>query len=144
MASDLYGEAYIPYYNHLIEILETTKELKKTTTGIRKQLNYALPGTFAGIWIGGMVAGPLGAVVGGFAGLSVGFYACSSEDYNSMITVMKNLSDSDKQRLVEKIQEVVGSLSPDKLTTDFLLSQKGESLMKTVENFLRNTKGSKK
>ncbi len=34
MAAHLAGMAFIPYYNHIIQILETDPQLKKTTKGI--------------------------------------------------------------------------------------------------------------
>jgi hypothetical protein len=33
MAANLAGMAFIPYYKHLMEILETNAELKKTSKG---------------------------------------------------------------------------------------------------------------
>ena len=32
-AADIVGMAFIPYYNHLMEILQTNKELEKTAKG---------------------------------------------------------------------------------------------------------------
>ena len=34
MAANLAGMAFIPYYHHLMQILETNKELKKTSKGL--------------------------------------------------------------------------------------------------------------
>ena len=33
MAAGLVGMAFIPYYNHLVEILDTDEELRKTARG---------------------------------------------------------------------------------------------------------------
>lgn len=33
MASNLMGMAFVPYYKHLMELLETNEELKKTSKG---------------------------------------------------------------------------------------------------------------
>ena len=34
MASNLMGLAFVPYYKHLMELLETNAELKKTSKGM--------------------------------------------------------------------------------------------------------------
>ena len=34
MAADILGVAFIPYYNHIMHILETDKDLKKTIQGL--------------------------------------------------------------------------------------------------------------
>ena len=33
MAANIAGMAFIPYYNHIIKVLETDEELKKTIVG---------------------------------------------------------------------------------------------------------------
>ncbi|XP_045215733.2 protein C19orf12 homolog [Mercenaria mercenaria] len=135
MASNLAGMAFIPYYKHLMEILETNEELKKTSKGIFKQMAWAAGGTCAG----GIVAGPPGALVGGFVGSVIGY--CKSDEYSSMIKVIKNLSDSDKQRLVEKVQELVGSSSLEALTAFIGSKVQRELLLNCIRSVLQNKGG---
>lgn len=104
------GMAFIPYYNQLIKILETNEELKKSARGIFKQMAWAAGGTA----VGGVLLGPLGAGIGGMAGSMIG-YMCADE-YTAMIKVLKNLSDSDKEKVVKAVQELVGSSSIEALT----------------------------
>ncbi len=58
--------ASIVYFNKLLEILETSKELRRSFVGICKQVAY----TAAGTAIGGVCAGPVGAVAGAAVGES--------------------------------------------------------------------------
>ena len=58
-----------------------------------------------------------------------------------MIKVIKNLSDADKKRLVEKVQELVGSTSLEALTA-FIGSQvQRELLLNTIRSVLQNKGG---
>lgn len=135
MAANLAGLAFIPYYKHLMEILETNADLKKTSKGIFKQMAWAAGGSCAG----GVVAGPPGALVGGIVGAVYGY--CTSDNYDSMLTVIRNLSDSDKQRLVEKVQELVGSSTLEALTA-FIGSQvQRELLINCIRGVLQNKGG---
>lgn len=52
------------YFNKLIELLETSPELKRTVKGIALQCTFAAGGTAAG----GIVGGPVGALVGAIVG----------------------------------------------------------------------------
>lgn len=135
MASNLAGMAFIPYYKHLMELLETNKELKKTSKGIFKQMAWAAGGSCAG----GVVAGPPGALIGGIAGAFFGY--CTADNYDSMLTVLRNLSDADKKRLVEKVQELVGSSALEALTA-FIGSQvQRELLINCIQSVLQNKGG---
>jgi uncharacterized protein YoaH (UPF0181 family) len=58
-----------------------------------------------------------------------------------MIKVLKNLSDYDKQRLVEKVQELVGSSGLEALTA-FVGSQvQRELLLNVIRTVLQNKDG---
>jgi len=59
------------------------------------------------------------------AGAVVGY--ATVNDYDSMIKVLRELSDADKKRLVARIQELVGSSSIEALTT-FIASQVNREL----------------
>lgn len=113
--------AFIPYYSHIMNILETNNDLKKTFHGIFHQVCY----TGAGTIIGGVVAGPLGAAVGGVVGAVVGY--STVDNYNSMMKVLREMSDQDKERLVARVKELVGSSSVEALTS-FLRSQVNREL----------------
>ncbi|GFO07821.1 protein c19orf12 [Plakobranchus ocellatus] len=62
-----------------------------------------------GAWLGAVMLGPVGAVVGGAAGSWLGYRY--SDDYQPLGKVMADLSDDDKEEIVKKIQELVGDLS---------------------------------
>ncbi|KAL4227947.1 hypothetical protein ACF0H5_013386 [Mactra antiquata] len=135
MAANIAGMAFIPYYKHLMDLLETNKELKKTSVGIFKQMAWAAGGTCAG----GVVAGPPGALVGGIVGAVYGY--CKSDNYSSMISVLKNLTDAEKKILVEKVQELVGSSTVEALTS-FIGSQvQRELLINCIRQVLKNKDG---
>ena len=133
-AAGVMGMAFIPYYNHLMEILETNKELKKSAQGIFKQVAWGAGGTV----VGGVLLGPPGALIGGIAGSVIGY--CKSDNYTAMIVVIKNMSDGDKEELVKKIQELVGSSSIEALTR-FIGSQVQRDLLLRVIRDVVNTKG---
>lgn len=135
MAANLAGIAFIPYYKHLMELLETNAELKKTSKGIFKQMAWAAGGTC----VGGVVAGPPGALAGGIIGAVYGY--CVSDSYDSMLNVIRNLSDTEKRRLVEKVQELVGSSTLEALTA-FIGSQvQREMLLNCIRTVLQNKSG---
>jgi hypothetical protein len=74
-----------------------------------------------------------------FPGAVYGY--CTSDNYDSMLTVIRNLSDSDKQRLVEKVQELVGSPTLEALTA-FIGSQvQRELLINCIRGVLQNKGG---
>lgn len=134
MASNLMGMAFVPYYKHLMELLETNEELKKTSKGIFKQMAWAA----GGACVGGVVAGPPGALVGSIAGSVIGY--CKSDEYSSMVKVLKNLTDSEKQELVKKVQELVGSTGLEALTA-FIGSQVSRELLINLVREFANNKG---
>ena len=105
------GMVFIPYYNELITLLETNKELKKSFRAIAKQA--AWPAGLSAV--GGALRGAKGALIGGAAGLLIG-YLCSDE-YTPMIKVLKNLNDEDKEKVVKAVQELVRSSSINALTS---------------------------
>ncbi|XP_005102240.1 uncharacterized protein LOC101859797 isoform X2 [Aplysia californica] len=110
MAANLVGMAFIPYYDHLMGILKTNPELAKTAKGIFKQVAWGAAGTVAGAAFGG----PFGAMVGGIAGSMLGYRM--SDDYQSLIDVLQDLTEEDKEELVKRVQELVGSSSIEALT----------------------------
>lgn len=111
MAANLAGMAIIPYYRHIMDLLDTNAELKKTAHGIFHQVAYAAGGTA----IGGIVAGPPGALIGGIIGSYLGYRTV--HDYDSVVEVIRGLSDAEKADLVRKVQTLVGSTSLEALTT---------------------------
>ncbi|XP_067657090.1 protein C19orf12 homolog [Haliotis asinina] len=135
MAANVLGMAFVPYYNHLMNLLETNKELKKTATGIFMQVAWGAGGTIAG----GVVGGPVGAMVGGIAGSVIGY--CLSDEYQSMIKVLKELTDEDKKRLVNQVQEVVGSSGIEALTRFIRQQAQREILLNVLNKFTTDLKG---
>jgi|ERR1711971_293384 len=93
-----------------MEILKTNPELHKTAKGIFKQVAWGAVGTI----VGGAVGGPGGAMVGGCVGSYMGYRM--SDNYQSMIEVLQDMSEAEKQELVSKVQELVGCSSTEALT----------------------------
>ncbi|KAK6185847.1 hypothetical protein SNE40_007993 [Patella caerulea] len=127
MASGLFGMAFIPYYNHLMELLDTNEELKKSAKGMFSQMCWSAGGAL----VGGAVGGPPGAMIGGIAGSVIGY--CRVDPYQSMVETLRKLNDEDKAKLVKKIQELVGSTGIEALTR-FIASQAQREIL---VNFLR-------
>jgi len=136
MAAAFAGLAFIPYYNQIIDILETNNELKKTAKGIFSQMAYSA----GGVMLGGAFGGPVGAMLGGIAGSIYGFTRV--DDYDSMVNILKTLSDHEKQELVEKVQALVGSGSIEALT-GFIGQQVNRELFATVIREFSKGAGSK-
>ncbi|XP_021345874.1 uncharacterized protein LOC110445536 [Mizuhopecten yessoensis] len=133
--AEFLGAAFIPYYGHLIEILETNPEMKKSAKGIFQQMAWGAGGTA----MGGVLLGPAGALVGGLAGSLIGYM--KSDNYQALIVVMKNLSDSEKKRIVQKVQELVGSVGVEELVR-FVGSQvQRDALLQLLRGALNDIKG---
>ncbi|CAH1784593.1 unnamed protein product [Owenia fusiformis] len=128
-AANIAGMAFIPYYRHIMELLEVNQDLKHTAKGIFKQMACAAGGAA----VGGVVMGPVGALVGGIAGSVYGY--CNVETYDSMVTIIRNLSDYEKKELVRKVQELVGSSGLEALTTFVGQQVNREILLNVVRQF---------
>ena len=57
-----------------------------------------------GVIVGGLVGGPFGAMLGGMAGSAVGWK--NADEYSSMIGTLNNMTDEEKARLFDRVQEV--------------------------------------
>lgn len=69
----------------------------------------------------------------------VGYFR--SDPYDSMLDVLRSLTEEDKQNLVNKVQELVGSSSLEALTS-FIGSQvQRELLLNCIRTFLNNKTG---
>ena len=63
------------------------------------------------------------------------------DDYDSLINVLRNMSYTEKRRLVQKVQELVGSMEIDALTR-FIGNQDGRvDLLRLVYAFTINPQG---
>ena len=131
MAAGVLGMAFIPYYNQLMEILSTNEDMRKSAKGIFKQVAYGA----CGITIGGVVGGALGAMVGGLTGSIIGYM--QSDEYDSMINVLMNMSDSEKKRLVQKVQELVGGIGRDALTKFIKNQAQRVDLLYLIQEFTK-------
>ena len=132
MAAGVLGMAFIPYYNQLMEILSTDEDLRKSAKGIWKQIKHNVYAGAAGGVIGG---GPLGAMLGGIAGAFVGYMLV--DNYDSMITVLKNMSNSEKERLVQKVQELVGGTEIEPLNRFIGNQAQREVLLQLIQGFTK-------
>ncbi|VDI20449.1 Hypothetical predicted protein [Mytilus galloprovincialis] len=129
------GMAFIPYYKQLMEILATNPDLRASAKGIFKQVAYGACGTA----IGGCVGGPPGALVGGIAGSVLGYW--QSDDYDSLLKVLYSLSDSEKAKLVQKVQELVGGTGIEALTRFIGNQAQREVLLHLIRNFSKDPQG---
>ena len=116
------------YFERFISMLDGNRDIESSFTGIRKQMTYGL---VFGI-IGGLVAGPLG----GTLGAALGAY-CGGDDYPSLISYLKNLDDSQRERLVEAIQRLGGSTSGEALAAFLLISNNQILLLKLLLDFIK-------
>lgn len=136
MASNKEGLTFLTYFKHLTELLETNTELKKMGRGICSQMAWAA----GGAGVGGLVAGPPGALLGGIAGSVIGY--CKSEDYSSIKDVLKLLSDEEKQNLVNSVQDLVGSVKAEDLTAFVDSQSQRQLLLNCIQDFLKSKKKS--
>ncbi|XP_013409452.1 uncharacterized protein LOC106173023 [Lingula anatina] len=135
MASVCVGSAFIPYYNQLMQILETNEDMKKTAKGIFKQMATAAGGAA----VGGIVGGPAGALVGTCVGAVAGYMM--SDEYSSMIKVLKNMTDEEKKKIVAKVQELVGSELIGELMRFVSGQVQREMLLQTLRDCVSDVKG---
>ena len=127
--------AFIPYYQDLMTILSTNEDLRKSADGISQQVANPIFGTV----VGGVVGGPVGAMVGGIAGAIIGYMLV--DDYDSMITVLKNMSNSEREILVQKVQELVGGIGRDALTRFINNQSQRVDLLRLIHDFTKNPQG---
>lgn len=104
MAADVEGMDFIPFFDQLMDILSTNPDLRNSSKGIFKHAAIGV----SGIILGGVFGGPIGALAGGITGVILGFRW--THDYDSMINVLKNMSDSEKKRFVQKVKKLVGGI----------------------------------
>lgn len=126
---------FVPYFIQLMEVLPEKEDLKKTKKGIFKQIIYLTIGTT----FGGVVDGRRGAMVGGIAGAIIGYM--QSDEYDSMITVLKNMSNSEREILVQKVQELVGGIGRDALTRFINNQSQRVDLLRLIHDFTKNPQG---
>ncbi|KAI0212207.1 hypothetical protein LSAT2_002884 [Lamellibrachia satsuma] len=128
------GMMFLPYYSHIMKLLETNKELKRTVKGIFQQMACAAGGAA----VGGVVGGPPGALLGGIVGSVAGYMTVDS--YDSMVKVLRDMSDKDKQRLVKGVQQLVGSSTLEALTAFLGQQVNREIFMHFVKEFSSQVK----
>lgn len=74
-----------------------------------------------------------------FSGSVLGYW--QADDYDSMIKVLYNLSDSEKEKLVQKVQELVGSTGIEALTRFIGSQAQREVLLHLMRNFAKDPQG---
>ncbi|KAL8621021.1 hypothetical protein ACOMHN_043512 [Nucella lapillus] len=81
-----------------------------------------------------------------FAVLSPSTFFCSvlgylfSSDYDSLVAVIRNLTDDEKEKIAHKIQELVGSTSIEALTKFIGVQVQREALLKLLRTFVAGVK----
>jgi len=133
MAAAFAGMAFIPYYKQIMDILETDPNMKKTAKGMFTQMAYSAGGAL----LGGAFGGPPGAMIGGIAGSIYGYTRV--DEYDSMVTVLKTLSEDEKAALVSKVQGLVGSSSVEALTSFISQQVNRELLTGLIQEFTKAT-----
>lgn len=116
--------AYITY-EIIMQIAEKDPNMKKTFQGVVHQVLYGATGTA----VGGLLGGPVGALLGGIAGSAVGYWTVN--DYDSMIKVLQNMNDADKQRFVKEVENLIGSSVPGVLL-NFVQTEANRKLLLEV------------
>lgn len=123
------------YYRGLMSILKKHEELKRTCKGLAIQGGITACLTF----IGGVVGGRIGAAIGTTIGIPLAFFF--TDPYNSMLKVLRNLNDEDRQTLVEDVCELVGDATLDALA-GFIMSGTNKKrlidLVMTFTNIVKN------
>ena len=92
-----------------------------------------------GTMLGGVLAGPPGALIGGVAGSLIGYM--TADEYQSMLKVMRNLSDKDKEKIAKKVQELVGSVGIEELVRFIGTQVQRDALLHLLRNALSDLKG---
>jgi hypothetical protein len=64
-----------------------------------------------------------------------------SDEYDSMITVLKNMSNSEREILVQKVQELVGGIGRDALTRFINNQSQRVDLLRLIHDFTKNPQG---
>ena len=64
-----------------------------------------------------------------------------ADEYDSMINVLMNMSDSEKKRLVQKVQELVGGTGIEALTRFIGNQAQREVLLHLIQGFAKNPQG---
>lgn len=68
-------------------------------------------------------------------GCVIGYYR--SDDYNSMMNVLRGLTEEEKQNLVNEVQDLVGSTAVEDLTTFFGSRARRGALLNCIRHFLK-------
>lgn len=122
------------YFQKLVEIVLSIPEAKRSAKGITKQVVWTGGATIAG----GLLFGPFGGMVGGIAGSLIGYVI--SDKYPPLIKALLNLNKEDKMRVVEAVQNLVGSVSIEKLT-EYVKNENTRTILKSnLENLLLKKK----
>ncbi|KAK5978422.1 hypothetical protein GCK32_012999, partial [Trichostrongylus colubriformis] len=104
--------------------------LKETVTGVAAQTGYAAAGTAAG----GLVMGPLGALIGGIMGAVYGY--SNSTDYDNIVFALRAVSEREKIRVSEQVQRLVGSASVAALTRYLSTDANRRKLLRVLSNYV--------
>jgi hypothetical protein len=88
-----------------------------------------------GQWLVGRVFGPLGAAAGSIGGAVYGYVTVS--DYESMIVVLRGMSDENKRQLVARIKQLIGSIAVEVVTAYLNMQTNCDKLAKLLQDFLR-------
>ncbi|KAL6724440.1 hypothetical protein Aduo_019331 [Ancylostoma duodenale] len=121
----------IVYLNEVLKIMEGSKPLRDTVVGVAKQTGCAAAGTAAG----GLLMGPLGALVGGVMGAVYG-YQCS-DDYDNLICSLRSMTDREKRLASAQIQRLVGSASIEEFMRYIATEAHRELLIGILSDFIR-------
>ncbi|KHJ93190.1 hypothetical protein OESDEN_06904 [Oesophagostomum dentatum] len=121
----------VVYLNEVLRIMGSSKPLRDTLVGVAKQTGCAAAGTAAG----GLLMGPLGALVGGVVGAMYG-YQCS-DDYDNLICSLRSMSEREKTIITGQIQRLVGSASIEEFVRYISTEAHRELLLGILADFVR-------
>ncbi|CAI5453928.1 unnamed protein product [Caenorhabditis angaria] len=125
--------------NYLFQVLsyaQKNHQLGNTLRGIGYQTGYAA----AGAGIGGLTAGPFGALIGTIFGAVIGYR--NSEDYGSLMNIVQGMRSDEQEKLAAEIRNLVGATTFNDFTTWFANLDHQRLLMDLLYAFIRQQSGS--
>ncbi|ENN72755.1 protein C19orf12 homolog [Dendroctonus ponderosae] len=111
----------------LCKILAEQENLQATVVRSGKGALYAGMGVF----IGGLLAGPLGMAIGGSV-TSIAVAVNSKGTFKSVVTVINEMSVAQKRKLADAVQKVIGSIKGEDCVSLVGLILASSSIKQTI------------
>lgn len=112
----------INYLTLVVDHVASNKKFSKTVKEVSKQAGCGAAGTVAGA----VIAGPLGALIGGIAGSSIGY--ALTQPYDGILQHVLKMSKEEKAELVAQIRGMVGANAIQEFYTWYLVPSNQETI----------------